>query len=255
MDSIKRFRWKIKDCDMQAGLSAFLSQTSWPVGEPVEHFEPPIRPVKAPLVGRYGRWEPLTTAHAEDLWRAFSVDREGRSFTYLPYGPFNNSAQIKAFISARESIDDPVFYAWLNPEGQAIGFGSFLRIDPLQGCIEIGHLGFSPALQGTTMATECIYLLSDWAFKQGYRRLEWKCDALNRASRRAAERFGFMYEGVFRQATIVKGRNRDTAWYAIIDRDWPTLRHAYEAWLHPDNFAEDGGQRRRLADLRAIRLP
>ena len=133
--------------------------------------------------------------------------------------------------------------------GRAEGVASYLRITPAVGSIEVGHICLSPRLQATVAATEAMFLMMDWAFASGYRRYEWKCDALNLPSRRAAERFGFSYEGTFRQATIYKGRNRDTAWFAMVDRDWPGLQRAYRTWLDPANFDAAGRQRQRLSDL------
>jgi RimJ/RimL family protein N-acetyltransferase len=247
---INRLPIHSRESSVSTPRSPFLQQTRWPVGEPVNGFTPPPRPTREPLQGRYGRLEPLTPAHALDLMTAFAADVEGRSFTYLPYGPFQNEREWQAFLAPREHSDDPWFYGIRTLQGQVVGFGSYLRIDPAAGCIEIGHLGFSPLLQATTLATESIYLMARWAFAAGYRRLEWKCDALNAASRKAAQRLGFEYEGLFRQATIVKNRNRDTAWYAIIDRDWPALESSFEAWLDPANFDADGFQRRSLASFR-----
>jgi len=230
--------------------SAFLQQTHWPVGEPVANFQPPPTPVAEGLVGHYGSLVPLSVHHAADLWESFALDPQGRSFTYLPYGPFADVDAMAAFLTAREQSTDPFFYTIQNRHDRSVGFGSYLRIDPAVGCIEIGHLGFSPALQSTTLATEVIYLMISWAFAVGYRRVEWKCDALNAASRQAALRFGFEFDGVFRQATMYKNRNRDTAWYAIIDRDWPPIKAAYEAWLAPTNFDSNGRQRRSLRSFR-----
>ena len=149
-----------------------------------------------------------------------------------------------------EHTTDPQFYAVFNKDSDAYeGVASFLRIDPSAGSIEVGHINFSPALQKTRAATEALYLMMAWAFDAGYRRFEWKCDALNLGSRRAAQRLGLSYEGVFRQATVVKGRNRDTAWFAAIDAEWPALKEAFSAWLSDRNFALDGAQIERLSDL------
>jgi RimJ/RimL family protein N-acetyltransferase len=151
---------------------------------------------------------------------------------------------------------DPFFYAVRNAEsGSWEGVASFLRVNPQAGSIEVGHINYAPALQRTRAGTEAMYLMMRWAFEAGYRRYEWKCNALNLGSRRAAQRLGFSYEGVFRQAAVIKGRNRDTAWFAAIDSEWPALREAFEAWLSPSNFDADGQQKERLGDLtRLVRV-
>ena len=151
--------------------------------------------------------------------------------------------------------NDPLFHAIVdNATGKAIGLASYLRIDPASGSIEVGHINYSPLLQRTPAATEAMYLMMQRVFELGYRRYEWKCDALNARSRAAAQRYGFSFEGIFRQATVYKGRNRDTAWYAIIDREWPALQAAFLQWLDPSNFDADGRQRVRLADLTGVVL-
>jgi RimJ/RimL family protein N-acetyltransferase len=200
---------------------------------------PPRREV---LRGDRVRLEPLGTAHAEDLYAAAHGDPH--LWDYLPYGPFEDVEAMRAHLAAQAASEDPLFFAIVDAEGRARGVASYLRIEPAHGCIEIGHIWFGAALQRTPAATEAIYLLSRHAFDDlGNRRLEWKCDAANARSRRAAERFGFTFEGVFRQHMIVKGRNRDTAWFALLDGDWPAARAAFEAWLAPSNFDADGHQR------------
>ncbi len=145
-------------------------------------------------------------------------------------------------------MDDPLFHAIVDSKsGSAVGVAAYMRIDAANGVIEVGHLNFSPRLQATTAATEAMYLMMRRAFDElGYRRYEWKCDSLNEASRRAASRLGFRFEGVFRQAVVYKGRNRDTAWYSVLDSEWPALKAGFERWLSPDNFDENGCQRRKL---------
>jgi RimJ/RimL family protein N-acetyltransferase len=219
-----------------------------PVGCPVTDWKPPERPSRMVLPGRYCRLDPLDSArHAADLHAANSVDREGRMWTYLFSGPFATLQEFTLWLEAREDSLDPLFYAIVDAgTGRATGLASYLRIDTTHGVIEVGHLAFSPLLQRTRAATEAMYLMMKHAFGLGYRRYEWKCDALNFASRRAAERLGFRFEGVFRQAAVYKGRNRDTAWYSIIDSEWPERETRFLAWLDPDNFEADGRQRRRL---------
>jgi RimJ/RimL family protein N-acetyltransferase len=221
-----------------------------PVGDPLPGWRPPAPPPREPLVGRLCRLEPLDPdRHAEALHAADALDPEGRSFTYLPYGPFATVADYRAWMTATCLGPDPLFFAIVDrAAGVPLGVASYLRIDPPSGAIEVGHLHFSPRLQRTPLATEAMFLMMQRAFDLGYRRYEWKCDALNAPSRAAAQRLGLSFEGVFRQATVVKGRNRDTAWYAAVDAEWPALRRAFTAWLDPGNFDAAGRQRTRLAD-------
>jgi RimJ/RimL family protein N-acetyltransferase len=197
------------------------------------------------LRGDRVRLEPLDPAWADDLQAAAAGDPQ--LWDYLPYGPFADTAAMRAHLAAQAASADPLFYAVVE-DGRAAGVVSYLRVEPEHGCIEIGHIWFGAALQRTPAATEAIYLLARHAFDDlGNRRLEWKCDAANARSRRAAERFGFTFEGVFRQHMIVKGRNRDTAWFSIVDGEWPAVREAFEAWLAPENFDADGRQKAPLA--------
>jgi RimJ/RimL family protein N-acetyltransferase len=221
-------------------------------GQALPHWTPPSRPEGISLTGRYARLEKLNPdLHAADLHRANSAN--DAIWDYLPYGPFPSAAGYHRWVRDVTEGTDPLFYAIQNLEtGHWSGVASFLRITPDAGSIEVGHINFAPELQRTRAATEAIYLMMGWAFKAGYRRFEWKCNALNLGSRRAAERFGFSYEGVFRQAAVVKGRNRDTAWFAAIDAEWPALREAFETWLAPSNFDSEGRQIERLSDLTAL---
>jgi RimJ/RimL family protein N-acetyltransferase len=207
-----------------------------------------------PLPGRYVRLEKASARdHAADLFQSITEqDPEGRIWTYLGYGPFVSYEAFHEWLAARERSEDPLFYAFvLRASGKPSGMGSFMRMDGANGVIEIGHIWMTPVMQRTREASEAIFLMMRHAFDDlSMRRLEWKCDALNGPSRRAAERFGFTFEGVFRQHMIVKGRNRDTAWYAIIDRDWPAIRTSFDDWLKPDNFASDGRQKSRLGGRR-----
>lgn len=201
--------------------------------------------------GRFCRLEPLDPArHADDLFAANALDEEGRSWTYLPYGPFETLESYRDWTERSCRGNDPLFYAIVNRKtGKAEGVASYLRIEPNQGSIEVGHLNFSPHLQRTPAATEAMFLMMQRAFELGYRRYEWKCNALNGPSRSAAQRLGFSFEGVFRQWAVVKGRNRDTAWYAVIDSEWPPLRAAFSEWLAPDNFDDQGRQKASLSAL------
>jgi RimJ/RimL family protein N-acetyltransferase len=213
---------------------------------------PPVPDAVTVLDGAYCRLEPLTAErHAALLFRTF--DGHDHVWDYMPYGPFSSSAQYHRWVRDTESDPSVQFYAILNTDSGAFeGVASFLRINPQSGSIEVGHINFSPALQRTRAGTEAIYNMMLWAFDAGYRRFEWKCDALNYRSRRAAQRLGFSFEGVFRQATVVKGRNRDTAWFAMIDREWPALKEAFGAWLSPSNFDQCGTQIESLADLTGL---
>jgi len=225
-----------------------------PVGDPVPDWTPRPRPPRTTMLGRTCRLEPLDAArHAAALHDANLLDADGRGWTYLPYGPFASLADYRDWVTATASVDDPVFYAIVDAtSAEPVGVASYLRIEPALGSIEVGHLRFSPRLQRTVAATEAMYLMMARAFDElGYRRYEWKCDALNAPSRAAAERLGFTFEGIFRQAVVVKGRNRDTAWFSILDREWPALRAAFEAWLAPANFDATGRQRTPLAARRA----
>ncbi len=219
-------------------------------GRRVDGWRVPPRPGKDALVGRYVTVEPLDMAHLHELHEANSDD--DTIWDYLPYGPFASADDYADWLTWASESDDPRFFALRSKSsGWAEGVASYLRINPEAGSIEVGHINLSVRIQRTIAATEAMYLMMRWAFEAGYRRYEWKCNALNMGSRRAAERLGLSYEGVFRQAGVVKGRNRDTAWFAAIDAEWPALESAFRQWLSPDNFSEDGAQKRRLSDLTA----
>jgi RimJ/RimL family protein N-acetyltransferase len=223
-----------------------------PIGDAVDGWSPVPVPPREPLAGRYARVEPLDPPrHAASLVAANALD-DGRMWTYLPYGPWPNSEEYEAWLDRMEPQRDPAFYAIVEAaSGDAIGLASYLRIDPEMGVIEIGHLAYSPRLQRSPAATEAMFLMMKNAFDLGYRRYEWKCDSFNYPSRAAAQRLGFSFEGVFRQAVVVKGRSRDTAWFSILDSEWPALRAAFERWLDPANFDAEGRQRERLSELTA----
>jgi RimJ/RimL family protein N-acetyltransferase len=222
-----------------------------PVGLPLPHWNPPGLPSREPMEGRFCRVEPLNPGlHAAALHEANRIDVEGRMWTYLPYGPFDTLDSYRAWAEEACSRSDPLFFAIIErTTGRPVGVASYLRMVPASGSIEVGHLNYSPLLQRTSAATEAMFLMMERAFSLGYRRYEWKCDALNEPSRRAAQRLGFSFEGVFRQAAIVKGRNRDTAWFAVIDKEWPRLKGAFQRWLQPSNFDEKGRPRMRLSAL------
>lgn len=222
-----------------------------PIGFPLPDWKPPPVPPRVPMAGRYCRLDPLDPdRHAADLFAANSADTDGRSWTYLAYGPFPTLESYLTWMNATCLKDDPLFFAIIDLETELpVGVASYLRITPAAGSIEVGHLHYSPGLKRSRLSTEAMCLMMERAFALGYRRYEWKCDALNAASRAAAERLGFTFEGVFRQATVYKGRNRDTAWYAVTDTDWPALRAAFQQWLDPANFDAEGVQRTRLSEL------
>jgi RimJ/RimL family protein N-acetyltransferase len=203
------------------------------------------------LTGRYGRVEKLDPAHhLASLWEA--MRGEPALWDYMPYGPFGSAGQFESWIAERATLTDPYVYAVVAPDGRALGIAALMRITPEMGVIEVGHIAYSPALQRTPLGTEAQFLLARYAFDAlGYRRYEWKCNALNAASRRAAERYGFTFEGIFRQHMIVKGKNRDTAWYSIVGTEWPARRMAFEHWLAPENFDAQGLQKASLAELMA----
>ena len=219
------------------------------LGREVVDWTAPPRPGQEPMEGRTVRLEPLNAdAHAADLYRAFAGHES--LWDYMPYGPFVSAGAYHRWAKEREAAEDPRFFVLRDrTTGHCGGIASYLRIAPEAGSIEVGHICIAPELQRGLAATEAMWLMMDWAFRAGYRRYEWKCNALNAASRRAAQRLGFSFEGVFRNHLVVKGRNRDTAWFAVTSEDWPALSEAFRAWLAPGNFDAAGRQRERLSDL------
>lgn len=234
-------------------MDPVLNELGQPIGFPIPNWVPPPVPTREPMDGRFCRLVPLDpAAHAADLHAEYAADPDGRTWTYLPYGPFPTAADYRAWVESVSAGRDPLFFAILDQSsGKPVGVASYLRIAPAAGSIEVGHVHFAQRLKRTPIATEAMVLMMDRAFGLGYRRYEWKCDALNAASRAAALRLGLSYEGTFRQAAVYKGRNRDTAWYAATDADWPALRAAFAAWLAPANFDPAGRQIARLSDLTA----
>ena len=238
-------------------MTAYTNNLGQPIGAPVPTWTDRRRPPRAPMAGRYCTIEPLDPRkHGRDLFEAAATDKEGRMWTYLPYGPFATHQAYGGWMSTTCMGDDPLFHAIIDAAtGKAVGVASYLRIDPKGGAIEVGHIALTPPVQRSRVATEAMFLMMKRVFDEvAYRRYEWKCDALNTPSRTAAQRLGFTFEGIFRQATVYKGRNRDTAWYAIIDKEWPGLKAAYETWLDPANFDAEGRQKTRLSDLTAKAL-
>jgi RimJ/RimL family protein N-acetyltransferase len=226
-----------------------LPGTGQPVGSKVANPAPGPRPGPVTLEGRYGRVERLAQHHDRDLWGA--VKDHDALWTYMSgYGPFPDFAAFSSWVGSRLPLEDPYSYAVVEPSGRAVGIATLMEIKPAMRSIEVGHIVYSPALQRTRLATEAQYLLAKYVFETlGYRRYEWKCNALNAPSRRAALRYGFAYEGMLRQHMIAKGRNRDTAYFSMLDCEWPGRKAAFEAWLSPDNFDAEGKQKTSLATL------
>lgn len=221
-----------------------LTALGQPIGLPVANTAPRPLPPRSAMVGRYCSVVPLSMDHADDLYAAFRDDAEDRIWTYLPNGPYPDPVAFRDWVGDAIAKDDPLMHG-IVVDGRAVGHASYLRITPASASIEIGFINLSPALQRTRAATEFQFqfLMMQRAFDElGYRRYEWKCDALNGPSRRAAKRLGFTYEGTFRQATHYKGRNRDTAWFSILDTEWPRLKARFQRWLAPENFDATGRQ-------------
>ena len=221
------------------------------LGEIIDKFLEPLHPKGISIDGNLVTLKPLVANQfAEELFLSNAIDKEGNNWTYLPYGPFESQTEYASWVESFEEGDDPIFFAIVSKKlNKAIGIASYLRINPTIGSIEVGHINYSPLLQKTTEATEAMYLMMKWAFENGYRRYEWKCNALNLRSRAAAQRFGFSYEGVFRQMTIVKGRNRDTAWFAMIDKEWQGIERCFNEFLSEINFDNNGKPKVSLRSL------
>ncbi len=227
-------------------MTIYQNDLGQPIGFPIEQWEARPFPQRSTLEGRYCRVEPLDpTRHAHDLYGAFVGEENLGLWTYMPYGPFDSFESYNTWLVASAQSDDPLFFAIVDrATSNAVGVAGYLRINPAYGVIEVGHINYAPPLQKTRAATEAMFLMMQNVFDTlGYRRYEWKCDALNAGSCRAAVRYGFTFEGLFHQALIYKGRNRDTAWYAIIDSEWPRLKSAFERWLDPANFDQNGRQK------------
>lgn len=227
-----------------------------PIGTPLAGWTPRPRPARDTLAGRYCTLMPLDAdRHADDLYAAYAQAPDDRVWTYMGVGPFADAAGYRVYAQSAAASADPFHFAVIDHRtGKAVGTLALMRIDPANGVIEVGSVTFSPLLQRTPCSTEAQYLLMKYAFDTlGYRRYEWKCDSLNAPSRQSAARLGFQFEGIFRQAIVYKGRNRDTAWYSIVDGEWPARRDDFEQWLAAGNFDAAGAQRRSLAEIRAAR--
>lgn len=230
------------------------NQFGQPLGEALPGWVSPPRPERVTLTGRVCRIEPLDPAiHADDLFDAYLVAPDGRDWTYLPTERFTDRDAYRAHAAAAAATEDPMHVAIVDlATGKAVATASLLRIDPANGSIEVGWIAYSPLIQRTPMGTEAMYLMMKYCMDDlGYRRYEWKCNALNAPSCAAALRYGFTFEGIFRQAAVVKQRNRDTAWYSILDSEWPAVRAAFEHWLAPSNFTPDGQQIAPLSSFRS----
>lgn len=220
-------------------------------GEIIKEFLVPPHPKGISIEGNLVNLKPLVANQfANELFHSNAIDKDDINWAYLPYGPFENLEDYSKWIESFEVSNDPVFFAIISKKlKKAIGVASYLRINPSIGSIEVGHINFSPLLQRTTEATESMYLMMKWVFDNGYRRYEWKCNALNIKSRNAAQRLGFSYEGVFRQMTIAKGRNRDTAWFAMIDKEWQSIERCFTEFLSESNFELNGKPKISLSSL------
>lgn len=229
-----------------------LNEFQQPVGRDLTGWVPTKQPEKTVFTGRFCRLERLDVErHVAELYEAFQNSPDARNWTYLPYGPFNSFDEYQNYSMSIEGLNDPFHYTVIDQStNKAMGTVSLMRIDTANGVIEIGHVVYSPRMQRTPISTEAIALLLNYVFEElGYRRVEWKCDSLNAPSRAAAERFGFTFEGVFRQLQVMQGRNRDTAWYSLLDSEYAVFQSAYKEWLAPENFDESGQQINKLAEL------
>ncbi|WP_282338827.1 GNAT family protein [Pseudomonas sp. PS02288] len=217
-------------------------------------WQPVAAPSHTPIDGRFVRLEPLDSArHGDDLWRALQgPEADPLLWEYQPYGPFAERAPFDAWLAGNQASADPLFFAVIDrASGRAVGLLAYLRLAPKDGCIEIGHIAFGRVMQRTPGSTEAVYLLAQRVMDElGYRRLEWKCNALNARSMRAAQRLGFVHEGTFRQHMVVKRRNRDSAWFSLLDSEWPRCQAAFARWLGEDNFDGEGRQKQSLEALR-----
>jgi RimJ/RimL family protein N-acetyltransferase len=234
-------------------ISGYLNDLGQAIGAPITDWQTRARPVRTSLTGQYCTLVPLEPErHAEALYAAFATDPDGKNWTYLPVGPFADLADFNHWLMSACGTPDPLFYAIIDQRTRrAVGMAALMRIDPTVGVVEVGHIHFSPLLQRTPLATEAMFLLMQRVFDElGYRRYEWKCDNFNAPSKRAAQRLGFQFEGIFRQAIVYKGRTRDTAWFSVIDSDWPALQGAFQRWLQATNFDADGRQKQTLESYR-----
>ena len=222
-----------------------------PIGAPMPEWTARPRPSRAAMTGRYCRVEPVDVERdARALFDAYRSAPDGRDWTYIPVGPFSEFDAYREYLARAAQSADPFHHTIFDlATAKPVGTAALMRIDPPNGVIEIGHIVYSPLLKRTPAATEAMFLFMKRVFDElGYRRYEWKCDSFNAPSRAAALRYGFQFEGIFRQAIVYKQRSRDTAWFSMLDREWPAIRHGFEQWLRPENFGADGRQLDRLSD-------
>ncbi|CAI3931127.1 Protein N-acetyltransferase [Commensalibacter communis] len=231
---------------------SYFNELNQAVGEPLPDWKPRPLPQRVMLRGRTCCLEPLSLDHAEALYAAYQLFSDDGHWTWLPREPDKTIEEYKRWVASVITLNDPLLFAIIdNKSNQPVGTFSLMHIDPENGTIEVGHVHYSPLLEKTIMATEAQWLLMNYAFETlGYRRYEWKCNSCNEPSRKAALRLGFQYEGRFRQAAVVKGHNRDTDWFSIIDKEWPAINQAFQHWLSPDNFDQDGKQKQSLQACR-----
>lgn len=223
-----------------------------PIGLEVPDWMPRAKPDRTPMLGQFCRVEPLDPdRHLEGLWKGIQLDPDARNWTYSPPVKPATIEELRSMLLANAASPDPYFHAIIDLEtGEAVGWATYMRMQPDVGVIEVGNIHYTPLLQRKLAGTEAMYLMMRRVFDElGYRRYEWKCHWLNAPSRAAAIRYGFLFEGIHRQALVMKGRNRDTAWYSILDSEWPAIRTAFETWLSAENFDEHGRQRQSLSDL------
>ena len=234
-------------------MSHHVNEYAQPIGAPLPAWSERPLPAGVVLQGRFCRLEPLNAErHASDLYDAYASAPDDCDWTYMPVGPFREKSEYLRHAEAAASSADPKHYSVIDAtQGRAVGTLSLMRVDARNGSIEVGGVTFSPLLKQKPASTEAQFLLMQYVFDElGYRRYEWKCDSLNEPSRKAAQRLGFSFEGVFRQASVYKQRSRDTAWFSIIDKEWPQLKQAFLAWLSPENFDGNGRQIKSLAQIR-----
>lgn len=233
-------------------MSERLNEHGQPIGFEMPNWAGAKHPGHVGMDGVYCRVEPLDAdKHTADLFAAYSTDKTGALWTYNYIGPFEHEEDLRAWVEGASNVDDQPYFAIIDKNtNQAVGIASYMRIQQAAGVIEVGGITYSPLLQRHRAATEAMFLMMSRVFNElGYRRYEWKCDSLNAPSCRAAERMGFSPDGIFRQAAYYKGRNRDTAWFSLLDKDWPPVKRAFQRWLSEDNFDAQGQQRQKLNDL------
>ena len=233
-------------------MNARLTEYQQPIGPPVDGWSRRPEPPRTPMTGRHCIVRPVDVdADARELYDAFASAPDGRDWTYLFVGPFNTFESYRDYLSLAATTSDPLHHTIVDLRtGRAVGTSAFMRIEPAHGVIEVGHVTYSPLMQRSAIATEATYLMMKRAFDElGYRRYEWKCDDNNLRSRAAAARYGFTFEGIFRQAIVYKGRSRDTAWFSIVDTEWPAIREGFERWLDVSNFDDQGNQKQKLGEL------